>query len=103
MPYANQSVTTLLRGPLLRSPQGWTVLFTAALYALIAMAFLFELITPPNGKDRASVLVISVAWPFIIFLQFVKQNLPDFLPSWKKAAFLAISALAPIVYASLPG
>lgn len=93
----------LLRGPLLHTPQGWSAIAAAVLYAFIAIALMLGVIAPPLGKDLGSVLVICAAWPLITFLIFVKHSLPDFLPSWGKAIFVCICAVAPIAYVALYG
>ena len=103
MSYANQSAISLLRGPLLHTPQGWAVLATVAVYVFIAAILALGFSTPPLGKDLASILVVCAIWPFITFLIFVKHNLPDFRSSWGNAVFVSICAIAPIAYVGIYG
>ena len=103
MTYANQTISHLLRGPLLHIPQGWVVLAATGVYFTLALLCLGSVVAPPPGKDLSSVLVVCFSWPFVTFLIFVKHNLPDFVPSWSRASFVAIWAFAPIAYAIVRG
>jgi hypothetical protein len=48
-----------------------------------------------GSKSLGWALGLCVAWPFIVFLVFIKIGLPSFAPSWTKAAFLTVCAAAP--------
>lgn len=101
MTYANQPVAKLLRGPLLRTPQGWLVLAGLAGYWLLALLFGIGALIPPLGKDLGSAVVVCLAWPLITFLYFVKNGLPDFEASWGRAAMVGACVLAPVAYVLL--
>ena len=103
MTYESQPVVNLLRGPLLRTPQGWVVLAGLCSYLLLALLFSLEAIKPPLGKDISSAVVICFFWPLITFLFFCKEGAPNFEPSWRQAALVGICALAPIGYVLVYG
>jgi len=98
MNYARESVGTLLRGPLLSTPQGFVVIASVVAYAALAFAFLALGLTPPFGKSIASAVIVCASWPFIVFLQFVASGLPSFTPSLSRAAFLTLCAAVPALY-----
>lgn len=98
MDYTNQSVSALIRGPLVGTPQGWVVVASAIAYAALALAFFVFGLTPPMGKSVGGAVVTCASWPGVTFLLFVKHGLPSFAPSWRGALFLAVGAAAPALY-----
>jgi hypothetical protein len=91
-------VSSVLSGPLLRTPQGWVVLAFSAVYLLGALLFgVFE-VPPPHTLRTQNAVGICVTWPFIIFLYFVKDGAPSFAPSVARAAWLAFLAILQVVY-----
>ena len=100
MDFTNQPVTALLRGPLVSTPQGLVVLASSAFYWALALAYGVLGLVPPPGMMRGTAVVMSLAWPFIVFLLFIRDGMPSFAPSWSKAAFLAIGAAAPALWAA---
>lgn len=99
MSYDRLPVTELLRGPVLRTPQGWVVLASAVLYASVALLAFFGGVHPSLGKTTGAVLVLCAFWPLITFLVFVRSSSPTFGASFPKAAYVAAVALCPIAYA----
>jgi len=100
MDYTRESVAALIRGPLVSTPQGRVVIASAVAYAALAFAFLVLGLPPPLSKSIGSTVVVCASWPFVVFLQFVAQGLPSFLPSLSGAVFLALCAAAPALYAA---
>jgi hypothetical protein len=98
--YSSQSIASLLRGPLISTPQGWVVVASAVLYAVLALALTVFGLSPPLGKSLGWALGLCIAWPFIVFLMFIKIGLPSFAPSWNRAAFLTVCAAAPMLGAA---
>jgi hypothetical protein len=87
MDYTHQPVSSLLRGPMLHTPQGWVVLASIGAYLILALLFWLGAIGLPLGKNLGSVVVVCLFWPFITFLLFVKHNISDFSPSWRSCLF----------------
>lgn len=98
MSYSDQPIGALLKGPLLTTPQGHVVLISFLSYLVLVAFFAVGLLAPPLGKSIGSVVVTCLAWPFIVFLMFVKHGLPSFRPSSSGTLFLAAAALMPIAY-----
>jgi hypothetical protein len=98
--YSNQSIAALLRGPLISTPQGWVVVASVIFYAVLALALTVFGFSPPLGKSLGWALGLCAAWPFIVFLVFIKIGLPSFAPSWTRAAFLTVCASAPLLGAA---
>ena len=98
MVYMNQPVSAVLSGPLLRTPQGWVVLFFSAVYLLGALLFGAFDIAPPFALRTLNAVGICIAWPFIVFLSFVKEGAPSFAPSLIRAAWLGFIAIFPVLY-----
>lgn len=97
--FTHQPVSSLLRGPLLLTPQGWVVLASTGVYLTLALLFLLGALDHPFLlKCPSCVLIGCVAWPFITFVFFVRGSAPYFFPSWLQAMFVAIGALMPIAY-----
>ena len=99
MDYTNRSVGALFRGPVLHTPQGRVVVASAVAYGLMALAVGVFDVTPPLGKSTSSAVAVCLFWPFVVFLMFVKQGLPEFKPSRREALFLVVAA-APVGYAA---
>ena len=98
MSYDRRPVMDLLRGPLLHSPQGWVVLASAVLYALLALAGALLGVSPLFAKSPGAFFSICAFWPFITFLFYVRCGSPTFSPSVSQAAHVAVAALAPVAY-----
>jgi len=49
MDYTKQSVSALIRGPLISTPQGWVVLGSVGIYPILAIAFGEFGVVPPLG------------------------------------------------------
>ncbi len=96
--YTHQPVLALLSGTLLTTPQGWVVLASVAGYGLLALLIGWDVIAPPQKRSAGASVVGCLSWPPIVFLQFVKQGMPAFSPSWRHATFLAVCAVAPVAY-----
>lgn len=101
MNYTRQSISKLFRGPMLHTPQGIVFLISLAVYLLCAALFAFTDIALPFGWAADKAIGIFVAWPLILFMLFIKQNMPDFAPSWLKAVWQSFYAVAPFVFISL--
>jgi hypothetical protein len=87
-----------VRGPLLYTPQGWVVLGSAVLYVGLALVVAVSGTAPPVLKTHGAFYVLCVAWPFILFLYFVRLNGPSFVASNARALVLAAVAVAPFIY-----
>ncbi len=88
----------LLRGPLLHTPHGWVVLGSAVLYVGLAVVVAVSGAAPPVLKTPGAFYVLCFAWPFILFLYFVRVNSPSFAASSARALVLASVAIAPFIY-----
>ena len=94
MDYARTSVLSLLRGPLLFTPQGWVVIVTALLsWSWVGyLWFAGGTGVTAGGRDR-ELLLFSV-WPALVFLFYVRLCIPHFQASWSQSLQLAIAAAA---------
>ncbi|MFM2058704.1 MAG: hypothetical protein RLY71_3089 [Pseudomonadota bacterium] len=99
MNYTNRSVADLVKGPLVHTPQGWIVMLTICIYAAYAVAHLLGTAPIQLTRSREAELALCVFWPCITCLFFVRHNLPDFTPSWSRAAQVAACAVAPLLAA----
>jgi hypothetical protein len=86
---------------MLRTPQGIVVLISIAVYLISAVLFVFSDIAPPFEWETGKAVAVFIAWPVLLFMLFVKRNMPEFLPSWPKAILLSFYAIAPFVFISL--
>jgi hypothetical protein len=98
MDYMNQPVTAVLTGPLLRTPQGWVVLAFSVFYFFGALLFGTFDVEPPLAFRTQNLVGMCVAWPFLLFMYFVKEGAPSFVPSPTRAAWLAFLAAFPVLY-----
>ena len=94
MDYARSSITALLRGPLLFTPQGWVVLTTLVLCWIGAVFAWGTGNTYFFSGELDRVLMIMGLWPLSVFLFYVRLCSPHFQPSWNQAGFIAIAALS---------
>ena len=101
MDYTRQSISKLLRGPMLHTPQGIALLMSIAVYLCCAILFAFFDVTPPFGWSTDKSIAVFIAWPILLFMLFIKQNLPVFAPSWPKTIWQTFYAIAPFVFISL--
>jgi len=100
MSYANKSITELLRGPLLRTPQGLVVLGVCAVY-LGLLPLSYAGIFQPFGKSNSVATLMCLAWPFITFLAFIwegSSTTPEFKPSVIRTIWLVICGMAPLLF-----
>jgi hypothetical protein len=96
MDYERSSVVSLLRGPLLFTPQGWVVLATALLcWTGVAYVWLTHEAGPMEAFQSRTVALFGL-WPFLVFLFYVRLCTPHFQASWSQTMLLTVSA------ASLP-
>ena len=98
MRYFDRSLTDLFRGPILHTPQGLTLLVTSSAYWLYAICIVFLDIATPFNWSAEFAIILFMAWPLILFLFFVKESAPSFLPSWKKAIWIFVYASLPFVF-----
>jgi hypothetical protein len=98
MDYTRQSVSALFSGPLLHTPQGWVVLAFSAVYFFGALLFGVFDVEPPFALRTPDVVFICISYPFILFLFFVKNGIPSFVPSLSGTAWLSFYALFPVIY-----
>lgn len=94
MDYTRTTVFTLLRGPLMFTPQGWVVLATsAACWSWAAYLWLSgSSIIGAHEAERE--LVLLLAWPLLVFLFYVRLCMPHFRASWTQTAYLAVTAVS---------
>jgi hypothetical protein len=97
MDYTHAPVSLLLRGPLLTTPQGWVCIGASAAYIGAALFFSLTETVPPFGWSRGKTSTLFAVWPALLFLYFIKDNLPDFSPSWKAAGWHAFIASLPLL------
>jgi hypothetical protein len=94
MDYLRSSVLSLLRGPLLFTPQGWVVLATAILcWSWIGYLWFgrgAEIATISGDRE----LLIFSTWPFVVFLFYLRLCSPHFQASWTQSLLLAITAVS---------
>mgnify|MGYP003477902591 FL=1 len=95
--YTHAPVSKLLSCPLLKTPQGWVCISASVAYLGAALVFLLTEADPPFGWSSAKTSTLFAVWPALLFLYFVKDNLPYFSPSWKAAGWQAIIASLPLL------
>jgi hypothetical protein len=92
MDYERSSVVSLLRGPLLFTPQGWVVLATALLcWSWVAYLWLAHEAGLIDALQTRDVSLFGL-WPFLVFLFYVRLCTPHFHSSWFKTFLLTLSA-----------
>ena len=97
MDYTRAPVSQLLAGPLLTTPQGWVCIGASIAYLGAALIFSLTEADPPFGWSSAKTGTLFAVWPALLFLYFVKDNLPSFTPSWKAAGWQAFIATLPLL------
>ena len=96
MDHTRSSVFSLLRGPLLFTPQGWIVLANSiSCWSLIGASWLIHAPIHFAEMENRTALLLG-AWPIVVFLFYVRLCMPHFQTSWVQTVLLGISA------ASLP-
>ena len=98
MDYLRQPVGALIRGPLLRTPQGLVVLLFTTVYLVAAALCEFWGIVPWAGWSPERFTTLCLGWPVILFVFFVRDNQPCFLPSWSNSAWLCLCGAAPLAF-----
>ena len=100
MDYGKSSISELIRGPLVRTPQGLVFLSFSLGYLLCGLAFLWAGMQPPLPfRNRDVAATCCFVWPFMLFILFLKGGLADsFVPSWTRAAWQAVYAMMPVAY-----
>jgi hypothetical protein len=98
MDYTTASVGSLLRGPLLHTPQGWICVVTLITYIVVAIAVVLFGASAPFAKTTSAALVLCATWPFITLLFWIKGSQPSFASSWAKAVWLLVVGVAPIAF-----
>ena len=98
MDYAHAPVSKLLAGPLLKTPQGWVCLGASIGYLGVALFYVLTEASPPFGWSSGKASTLFAVWPVLVFLYFIKDNLPDFAPSWKAAGWQALVACLPLLF-----
>ena len=101
MNYSNESIFALLRGPLLRTPQGLVVLLNGVVYLTLAIAYGVLDFTPPVNKTPETAVAFCLGWPLIFFMMWIKQGIPSFKASGWDAAFLILVACVPAAYVAI--
>lgn len=98
MDYTHAPVSRLLSGPLLKTPQGWVCIGSSLAYLGAALYFfLVAEASPPFGWSSGKTSTLFAIWPVLLFLYFIKDNIPDFSPSWKAAGWQAFIASMPLL------
>ena len=96
MDYSRLPLMTLLRGPVLHTPQGLVLVVSSALYILLGVASL------GFGDTVTSLDTVKKLWigcffmPVILFVLFVRGNSPNFSPSIPRALWGGFLAALPI-------
>ena len=98
MDYTDQPISSLLRGPLLFTPQGRVVLASIGFYLTSALLFWLGVFEHPSANDLGYVLAFCAFWPVTTFFSFLVLSAPYFSPSWFQAVFVALGAFMPIAY-----
>lgn len=96
MNYAHRPITEFLRGPLLRTPQGWVVLASLAFYWLLALLMLLTGFNPLPTKEGGGSVVLALLYPLVVFVYFVRFAMPEFRFSASDSAILLLAALMPV-------
>ncbi len=100
MSYANRSITSLLRGPLLHTPQGLVVLVVLAVH-LALLPFVHTGSISLLGKSSTTGMVICLSWPLITCLYFIREGVsttPEFKPSVPRALWILLIGMAPTLW-----
>src|SRR6218665_221213 len=94
MDHLRSPVLSLLRGPLLFTPQGWVVLLTLLACGAGAAVVWAGGSVWPFGPDAGRALSLLLAWPVLVFLFYIRLCMPHFRASWRDTALLTMSALS---------
>ena len=97
MDYTHAPVGKLLSGPLLNTPQGWVCIGASIAYLGAALFFSLAEVNPPFGWSNTKASTLFAVWPVLLFMYFIKDNIPDFSPSWKAAGWQAFIASLPLL------
>ena len=97
MDYTHAPVGKLLSGPLLKTPQGWVCIGTSIAYLGAALFFSLTEADPPFGWTSGKTSTLFAVWPMLLFLYFIRDNIPDFSPSWTAATWQAFIASPPLL------
>jgi hypothetical protein len=87
-------VSSLLRGPLVRTPQGWVTVASAIASWFWAAYVVATGASEPIAQEPGRAVTLLIIWPFLVFLFYVRLSMPHFRSSWVQACLLAVSALA---------
>lgn len=85
MDYLFLPVGRLLSGPLLKTPQGWSVLLIAALCWSFALWVGYFQQAVPWWSSKSHAVELATVWPFAAFMFFLRDSLPACEPSWVQA------------------
>ncbi|MGN6829869.1 hypothetical protein [Paucibacter sp. M5-1] len=99
MNYASSPIRWLLQGPLLFTPQGWVVLASALTYWSWGAYVWITGQVPLFWKDASDALTLLLAWPFVVFLCYVRSSSPHSQASWWETFHLLLCVLALPVFA----
>lgn len=96
MNYANGPITEFLRGPLLRTPQGWLVLASFAFYWMLALLMLLTGFNPQPAKEAGASVALALLYPLVVLVFFVRFGIPEFHFSACDSAILLLASLMPV-------
>jgi hypothetical protein len=96
--YYTRPLGSLLKGPLLKTPQGRVVVGTIIGYLILAFLLAIEVVAPPNKMEVSNAIGFCVMYPLIIFVIFLKYGVfphSSLRPSWFYVAFFTLCAFIP--------
>lgn len=98
MDYMNQSVSSLLRGPLIHTVQGRVLIGATLGYASLAALLWAHVFSTVPETQLNSLAWGCLIYPGILFLMFVKHSAPAFKSSWGTALYLMVLSVLPLAW-----
>jgi len=98
MDYMNQSVSSLLRGPLIHTAQGRMWIGATVGYLCLAALLWIGVFSSVPQQQVNGLAWGCVMYPVILFLMFVKHSAPAFGSSWGTALYLMVLSMLPLAW-----
>ncbi|MBC9248960.1 hypothetical protein A9179_01600 [Pseudomonas alcaligenes] len=94
MNFSQQPISTILKGPLLSTPQGIACILFSAVAIITGTLYLLLPASLSSHKFLGFGGAIFI-WPVLLFVIFVKHSMNDFRPSWWATAMVSFYGLIP--------